>query len=117
MNTIEVNGNLKRSVNTFVTPTGAKVMMTPEVGEDYWLYRVPLKHGQAIIAFPKFGILGCGFAKEEDWNTNLPLDCGAREIYSHIKHNKKYADITDTECIAAIESLQTFVRAQKAGVR
>jgi hypothetical protein len=88
---------------------GSIIMITPPINESYWMYRVPLKHGQAIVAFPKFGTIGCGFAKEKDWNTNLPLDCPAEQIYSHIKHNKRFKDISDRECIDAIEALKSFV--------
>jgi hypothetical protein len=65
-----------------------------------------LYRDQAIVCFPKFGLIGCGFALEEDWNTNLPLGCSAEEIYAHIAHNKKYKHITEDECIAAIKLLQ-----------
>ena|SRR6266566_1512045 len=93
------------------------VLITPPLNEDYWIYRVLLKHGQAIIAFPKFGLLGCGFAKEEDWNTNLPLDCAAERIFAHIKHNKRYRDIKDADCIAAIKAIQEIVKAKQDEAR
>lgn len=65
----------------------ATIMLTPPVSADYWSYRVRLNDRQAIVAFPKFGTIGIGFAKEEDWNTNLPYTCHTLEILSHIWHN------------------------------
>lgn len=86
-------------------------MVIPPINEDYWLYRVQLKHGQSVVVFPKFGVLGCGFALEEDWNTNLPLLSSSPErLFAHIKHNKRFDDISDDECIAAIAALQEFTR-------
>ncbi len=105
---IEVNEKFAKANDSFQVGQGV-VMITPPLDEEYWAYRVPLKHGQAIIAFPKFGMLGCGFAKEEDWNTNLPLDCPAKKIFAHIKHNKRYKDIPDADCIAAIQTLKDFL--------
>lgn len=66
------------------------LLITPPLNEDYWIYRVKLDNGQAVLGFPKFGIVGCGFAIEEDWNCNLPTSiCTPEEIYEHIKHNQK----------------------------
>lgn len=110
---VEVNARFLKANDTFESAQGA-IAITPPLDEDYWTYRVPLKHGQAIVAFPKFFTIGCGFAQEEDWNTNLPISCSAREIYAHIEHNKKYDDITREECIAAIEAIQKVVEERKA---
>lgn len=74
---------------------------------------MPLYKDQAIVIFPKFGTIGCGFAQEEDWNTNLPLSCDAEEIYNHIRHNKKYKQITDAQCLAAIRELRDWNRKRK----
>lgn len=73
---------------TPVIPAGsATVLLTPKIDEDYWSYRVCLNSRQAVVAFPKFGTIGIGFAREEDWNTNLPYTCSTLEIVSHIWHN------------------------------
>lgn len=85
------------------------LMITPPVGEDFWWYRVRLSDGQAIQAFPKFGTVGIGFAVEEDWNTNFPHTCPAREIFEHIKHNKGDDAISDDDCVKAIAMLQDFI--------
>jgi len=61
--------------------------VTPAIDEDYWLYRVRLTQTQAVVAFPKFGTIGIGFAVEEDWNTNLPWTTLAEKILDHIWHN------------------------------
>lgn len=86
-----------------------QVAVTPPIGEDYWLARVKLLRGQAIVCFPKFFTVGCGFAQETDWNTNLPLRTEAKKIFAHIKHNKKFSAIKDADCIEAIELLQKAV--------
>jgi hypothetical protein len=78
-------------------------MITPPVGQDYWLFRVKLFKEQAIVGFPKFGTIGIGFAVEdENWNTNLPYSYSPEHIYSHIQENKKYDEITKDDCIEAI---------------
>ncbi len=113
MNAIEVNSRIVKENPPFKGPGGMKMILTPPINEDYWLYRVQLKHGQSIVAFPKFGTIGCGFAQEEDWNTNLPLLSGkAEKIFAHIKHNKRFSDISDEECIEAIKALQEFVKSR-----
>lgn len=109
---VEINANFIKAKDSFSTGNGT-LLITPPLDEDYWIYRVPLKHGQAIIAFPKFFVIGCGFAKETDWNTNLPISCEAEKIFAHIKHNKKYKDIKDADCIAAIKAIQEVVAQQK----
>lgn len=82
------------------------VSLTPEIGEDYWEYRVILSNKQAIIGFPKFFTIGVGFAVEEDWNTNLPFTSGTKEIFEHIKHNRGDENISDEDIIAAITMIQ-----------
>lgn len=86
------------------------VAMTPRIEESYWAYRVRVSDTQAVVGFPKFFTVGIGFAVEEDWNTNLPYTCEAREIFDHISHNKGDDAIADADCIAAIEMIQAAVR-------
>jgi hypothetical protein len=107
---VEINSKFRKADDEFVTANGTVVSITPPLDENYWLMRVVLKHDQAIVCFPKFGTIGCGFTQEEDWNTNFPIDKPAEEIYEHIEHNKKYGDITREECIAAICELQGIAR-------
>jgi hypothetical protein len=97
-----------------LTPTAGPVMMTPPISEDYWAYRVRVADGQAIVAFPKFGVIGIGFAVEEDWNTNLPSDSSAEEIYDHIEHNRGDESITRETCIEAIRMIQDAIAADQA---
>ena len=102
---IEVNEKIVDKTPIFKGGT-AYIMMTPAIGEDYWAFRVKLYKNQALLAFPKFGTIGIGFAQEEDWNTNLPYTSTTETIYNHIKHNKKYKQITKAQCIKAIKMLQ-----------
>jgi hypothetical protein len=93
------------------------MMITPALTPDFWLYRVPLSDKQAIVCFPKFAtLIGIGFQYEEDWNTNLPHTCDAREIYEHIKHNKGDDGISDDDCVKAIEALQAVIKQALAAV-
>ena len=92
-------------------------MITPGIDEDYWAYRVRLTDAQAVIAFPKFGTLGVGFAQEEDWNTNFPYTCATDEIWRHIRHNKGDEAISDEDCIAAIRLIQDAIKAAKAAAQ
>lgn len=84
---------------------GMGVLVTPAIDEDYWLFRVAVSDKQAIIGFSKFGTLGIGFQHEEDWNTNLPYNCGVSQIYDHIKHNKGDSKISKSRCIKAIQMI------------
>ena len=85
-------------------------MVTPPIGsEDYWLARVPLSSTQAIVAFPKFGVIGIGFQQEDDWNTNLPSTCEAEKIFAHISHNKGDPSIADADCLTAIRMIQDAI--------
>jgi len=87
---------------------GCSLMVTPPISEEFWLARVRVgKDGQALVCFPKFNTVGIGFAREEDWNTNLPYTCPAEEILAHIEHNKG-EEIPDPECLVAIRQLQGF---------
>ena len=103
MKTVEFNSKFQRAEDTFCLAKSV-VMITPPVGQDYWLFRVQLFKDQAIIGFPKFSTIGIGFAVEDkDWNTNLPYSFDAGKIYNHIHSNKKYKAISKTDCIQAIE--------------
>ena len=88
-------------------PEGATILLTPPIGEDYWLFRVDVGHGQAVIGFPKFCTIGIGFQDEgDDWNTNLPYTCETVEIFNHIKCNKGNNAIRDEDCTNAIAIIQ-----------
>ena len=102
---LEFRNEFKKKQDTFQTGK-VVIMMTPPLDDDYWVFRIKLHADQALIAFPKFGTLGIGFAQEDDWNTNLPYSCKTEEIYNHIKKNKKYTQITKATCIEAIEILR-----------
>lgn len=92
------------------SPQIGPIILTPNVGADYWRYRVMLNDKQAIIGFPKFFTVGIGFAVEEaDWNTNLPYTCGTEEIYDHIEVNKGDNAISREDCLAAIRLIQEAV--------
>jgi hypothetical protein len=104
---LEVNQRFAKAKDSIEVGNGQTLLITPPLDEDYWAFRVKLKGKQAIVAFPKFGTIGCGFAKEKDWNTNLPISCGAEEIYEHIKHNKQNSTITREQCIEAIQLIQS----------
>jgi hypothetical protein len=94
-----------------------RIMMTPPIDKDYWLYRVKLSELQAIVGFPKFSTIGIGFAVEDDWNTNLPFTQTADEIFAHIAHNKGDEAISDADCIAAIRLVQGAAQADRAKAR
>lgn len=83
-----------------------RVLITPPVGEDYWLMRVKISDEQAIVGFPKFGTIGIGFAKEEDWNTNLPYLVPIQRLWEHIRHNKGDKRIPKKRCLEAIALIQ-----------
>lgn len=85
---------------------GQHVLLTPEINQDYWSYRVKVSEGQAVVGFPKFGTIGIGFAVEEDWNTNLPYKCPTAEIRRHIWHNRGDDRITKEVVARAIRMIQ-----------
>lgn len=90
------------------------ILVTPAISEDFWLFRVKLNGaGQAILGFPKFFTVGIGFAKETDWNTNLPYGCTTEEIYNHIKHNKGDSKIPKARVLEAIRLVQSAAKAVK----
>lgn len=93
------------------------IMMTPALGEDYWLWRVRLTEKQAIVGFPKFTMIGIGFVEEEDWNTNLPSSCTAEEIWNHIAHNAGDPEITKEAGIAAIQLIKDAAAKSRKGTR
>jgi hypothetical protein len=97
---------------TFESPIGSVLMMTPDIKEDYWAYRVKLIKDQSIIGFPKFTTIGIGFALESDWNTNLPYTCSAGAICDHIWHNRKYTEITRAMVVEAITLIQNHIKAE-----
>lgn len=81
-------------------------MITPPLDEDYWQFRVKVHEDQEIVGFPKFNTIGIGFAKEDDWNTNLPYNTSTDGIFNWIKKNKRYASIPDERCKKAIKMIQ-----------
>jgi hypothetical protein len=108
---IEINADKESVEETFAKSHFGNAMITPRMGEGYWVARIRLHEDQYVQAFPKFFTLGIGFAKEEDdWNTNLPYTCGAEEIASHIWKNRKYDVISKDNLIRAIELLQEACR-------
>lgn len=102
---VEINKSFTEK-NTTYTDGEKTIMITPPLDENYYLFRVHLYENQYLLAFPKFGTIGIGFAQEEDWNTNLPYLCETEIIYEHIKHNKRYKEIKKKDVIKAIELLQ-----------
>lgn len=107
---LEIN-DIEDQTGSILVPNGI-VMTTPPIGENYWLFRVRLYKDQAILAFPKFSLLGVGFALEEDWNRNLPIDnrstdSDLEEIWSWIRCNKKYPQITKKIGMEALKLIRT----------
>jgi hypothetical protein len=119
---VEYKKGFEPDKNCIYTGRGV-IMFTPSINEDYWIMRVVLYKDQAIVAFPKFGLIGVGFAQESDWNTNLPYQCSTEKLYEHIKRNKKYRAITKQTCLEAIKLLQEAcknyeeVKAQKEPIK
>lgn len=95
------------------TAGGMEVAFTPPVGEDYWSYRVRLSDKQAVVGFPKFSTIGVGFAKERDWNTNLPYHVPVEKLFQHIKHNKGSRKISDAAVRTAIAMIQAAAMADR----
>ena len=112
---VEVNPDFRDDSIRLKREGGGGILFTPPLSPEYYLARVRLYRDQAIVVFPKFGLLGCGFAREEDWNTNLPLAEPAKIIFEHIKHNKLYQQIEDADCVRAIRMLQEW--AKETGIR
>lgn len=88
------------------------IAITPNIGPDYWRFRVQVSENQAVVGFPKFNTIGIGFQHEDvDWNTNLPFTCTAGEIYTHIRANRR--DAKRDRCLAAIRAIQRTVQELK----
>lgn len=106
---------------TVVVKEGANTFLfTPPIGEDYWLYRVLVADGQAVVGFPKFGTIGVGFAVEDyDWNTNLPYTTEAEDICQHIWENRgpNIPNTTDAKLhvMQAIELIRTAAKEDRDG--
>ena len=90
------------------------MLLTPPLDEHFWLYRVAVSEKQAIVGFPKFGVVGVGFQHEEDWNTNLPSSADAAELYEHISHNRKAGGDCPPKqrCLDAIRLIQQATMTQ-----
>jgi hypothetical protein len=110
---LEVNPKFIDGDENIINLLGVTAMITPNLDEDYWQFRVRVHEDQEIVGFPKFMTIGIGFAKEDDWNTNLPYNCNTEEIFNHIKHNKRYASIPDETCIKAIKMIQKAAKKMK----
>lgn len=109
--TLKIETNRKQLKHRDPAP---HVLITPAIGGDFWLWRVAVSDKQAVVAFPKFGVIGIGFQTEgEDWNTNLPSGCSVIEIFEHIKCNKGDDRIPDERCLEAIKLLQEAIKATK----
>lgn len=100
---------LETAGESTIKTNGGAILITPNISEDYWVFRVKLTDKQSIIGFPKFWTIGIGFAVEDDWNTNLPYSSDAEKIYNHIKCNKKVdgdKTISKANVVAAIKLVQ-----------
>lgn len=107
---VEMNTKFVKSNDTIDLGRRGIIMFTPPIRKDYWLMRVRVSENQAIVCFPKFGTIGIGFQIEDaDWNTNLPYDTSAEDIYKHIRCNKGDKNIRKETCIRAIEMLQNEI--------
>ena len=97
--------------NDTIKTNGGIIMFTPSINSEYYIMRVVLYKDQALVAFPKFGLIGVGFAIEEgSWNTNLPYQVEAERLYRHIRRNKKYRAITKQTCLEGLKLLQEACR-------
>lgn len=103
---LEVNSKRLVAKDVKKLPNGNTVLVTPPLNEDFWLWRVKVGKRQAIVAFPKFMQIGCGFQIEKDWNTNLPLACDSETIFDHIKHNAGEPGIRKEDCVRAIDMIR-----------
>ena len=91
------------------------VLITPPIDSDFWLWRVSVSDSQAVVGFPKIGLIGIGFQHETDWNLNLPSSCKAENILRHILPNKGDASVSDELCLQAIRMIQKAAkRAQRS---
>ena len=82
--------------------------------QENWSYKVQLTDKQAIVGFPKFGLIGIAFLVEDsDGNTNKPSGSDAEEIYDWIKENKGDDSISKENSIKAIKMIQRAVKKVK----
>lgn len=110
---VQVNAKMIDRTANFKVGNNNTLMITPQINESYWLFRVPVSDSQAVVGFPKFGTIGVGFQVEDNWNTNLPYTSPAEEILSHIGHNKGDDNIPDSLCLEAIRAIQDAVAEHK----
>lgn len=104
---LEINPELLEGDENNFQIGNMKFIVTPPLDEDYWQFRVKVHDDQAIVGFPKMMTIGIGFAKEDNWNLNLPYkNTRAEDLYEYIKANKRYASIPDELCIKAIKMIQ-----------
>jgi hypothetical protein len=104
---LEMNEKFTKAQDTLTSASGMRIMITPPLDKDYWLFRVQLVKDQAVVGFPKFGLIGIGFAiEEEDWNTNLPSSTYTNDIVEHIWVNRKYKSITKDMVMRAVTMIQ-----------
>jgi hypothetical protein len=86
------------------------ILVTPDLNENYWSYRVRLSDNQAVLGFPKMMTIGIGFEKEEaDWNTNLPWWTPSDKILKHIIVNKGDSSIKDEDVLTAIKMIREAI--------
>lgn len=102
--TYKLSVEINQNANIDKSFLGGRLVVTPPIGEDWWTLRVKVSAKQSILVFPKFGIFGCGFAKEIDWNTNLPIACQVGELWNHIKVNR--AGVSEEKCLAALNLIR-----------
>lgn len=101
---------INKDIEDETTAIKSGVIVAPNIDENYFVAKIQLYKDQSINLFPKFFTYGIGFAQEIDWNTNLPFQIDAEEIYDHIAINKKYDEISKEECIKAIKELQDIAK-------
>lgn len=111
---LEVNPELVDGTKNNFVLGDTMVIASPDLDEDFWQFRVKVDEDQAIVGFPKMFQIGIGFAKEENYNCNLPSTCDAKKIFNWIKDNKRYDSISDGVCIAAIRMIQNAADEWKA---
>jgi hypothetical protein len=102
---VEYKKGFEPSKDCIYTGRGV-IMFTPAINKEYYIMRVNLYKDQSLVAFPKFGLIGIGFAQESDWNTNLPYQTDIEYLYKHIRCNKKYKAITKQMCLEGLKLLQ-----------
>lgn len=106
---LELQINPKAIKDNSINSEHSGVMITPPIDEDFWFYKVPVSDKQAVVGFPKFGVIGIGFQHELDWNRNLPSTAPSETIYEHIEPNKDDDSIPRDRCIEAIRMIQDAV--------